>query len=309
MTDADAGHRLRLGCARQADRAGRQRLDGAAALRPRPDAGPARRHATSTARNSRARWPRRGTSCPPPDAAHPLVVVTAAGSITGNSVLQRAHRGPDRRAGVRAAGTRRRTGARGPAGALRPRAASRRGATCASTASEIPADATAVRVVAEDLSLTPGRLDRGHAAAGARTALGAGVRRLDPAGADGLGGRSGVPVPAADAARQRRHRGPEVPHHAGLQRQEAGHRHLAGRPQRRPARHHRPAAAAHRDGDLPVPRLGPGLGFAAQVRHHRRRPARRDRPRAPRPAAGCGHRARSGSSRSGRVTVDPWPTA
>ena len=51
-----------------------------------------------------------------------------------------------------------------------------------------------------------------------------------PAGADGLGGRAGVPVPAADAARQRRDRGAQVPDHTGLHRQDAGHRHLGGRP-------------------------------------------------------------------------------
>ena len=78
------------------------------------------------------------------------------GHHRGQQRAQRAHRRADRRTGVRAAGPRRCAGARGPAGALRPRAASRRGATCASRASQIPADAVAVRVVAEDLSLTPG---------------------------------------------------------------------------------------------------------------------------------------------------------
>ena len=38
------------------------------------------------------------------------------------------------------------------------------------------------------------------------------------------------------------------------------------------------AVAAERDGHLPVAGLGPGLGFAAPLRHHRRGPAREDRP-------------------------------
>ena len=45
--------------------------------------------------------------------------------------------------------------------------------------------------------------------------------------------------------------------------------------ERRPAGHHRPAAAGIGDVDLPVAGLGPGLGIAAPIRHHRRRVARR----------------------------------
>jgi arabinosyltransferase B len=90
-----------------------------------------------------------------PDAAHPLVVVTAAGSITGNSVfnghtegqtvaLEYARPGPD--------------GAPVPAGRVEPYdlgpIPSWRNLRYAR--SDIPADATAVRLVAEDLSLTPG---------------------------------------------------------------------------------------------------------------------------------------------------------
>jgi arabinosyltransferase B len=92
---------------------------------------------------------------PPPDDAHPLVVVTAAGNITGNSVfnghtegqtvaLEYARPGPD--------------GAPVPAGRVEPYdlgpIPSWRNLRYAR--SEIPADATAVRVIAEDLSLTPG---------------------------------------------------------------------------------------------------------------------------------------------------------
>ncbi|HEX7825957.1 MAG TPA: arabinosyltransferase, partial [Mycobacterium sp.] len=92
---------------------------------------------------------------PAPDAAHPLVVVTAAGNITGNSVfnghtegqtvaLEYAKPGPG--------------GALVPAGRVEPYdigpIPSWR--NLRSDRSEIPADATAVRVIAEDLSLTPG---------------------------------------------------------------------------------------------------------------------------------------------------------
>ena len=196
---------------------------------------------------------------PPPDDAHPLVSITAAGTIAGNSVLnghtdgqtvelEYALPGPDGApvAGGRlvpddiavAPSWRNLRFARSPDPRRRGRGSRcRRGSF---------ADA--------------GRLDRRHPAAGARTALASGVRRLPAAGADGLGGGTGVPVPAADAARQRRHRGPEVPDHAGLHRQEAGHRHLAGRPQRRVARHLRSAAAGTRDGDLPVAATGAATG-------------------------------------------------
>ena len=141
-----------------------------------------------------------------------------------------------------------------------------------------------------------GRLDCGHPAAGAGAAVGAGVRRVGTARPDGLGGRDGVPVPAADAARQRRHRDPQVPDHAGLQRQAQGHRHLGGRPQRRPARHQRPAAAGPCDGDVPVQGLGPRLGFAAQVRHDRRgRAAQLD----------LGTATRSGLYSPGHIRIKP----
>jgi arabinosyltransferase B len=92
---------------------------------------------------------------PAPDAAHPLVVVTAAGNVTGNSVfnghtegqtvaLEYARPGPG--------------GALVPAGRVEPYdigpIPSWRNLRY--DRSEIPADATAVRVIAEDLSLTPG---------------------------------------------------------------------------------------------------------------------------------------------------------
>jgi arabinosyltransferase B len=92
---------------------------------------------------------------PRPDDAHPLVVVTAAGTITGDSVfngrsdgqkveLEYARTGPD--------------GAPAPAGRLVPYDVgpipSWRNLRYPRSA--IPSDAVAVRVVAEDLSLTPG---------------------------------------------------------------------------------------------------------------------------------------------------------
>ncbi len=92
---------------------------------------------------------------PKPDDAHPLVVITAAGTITGDSVfngrtdgqkveLEYARPGPD--------------GAPVPAGRVVPfdlgPVPSWRNLRFPRSA--IPADAVAVRVVAEDLSLTPG---------------------------------------------------------------------------------------------------------------------------------------------------------
>ena len=145
-------------------------------------------------------------SCRAPDDAHPLVVITAAGTIAGNSVLnghtdgqtvelEYALPGPD--------------GAPMPAGRLVPDDIAvapswrnlrfarsqdsrrrRRGSRCR-----------------RGPFVDAGRLDRRHPAARARAAIASGVRRLDAAGADGLGGGTGVPVPAADAARQRGDRG------------------------------------------------------------------------------------------------------
>jgi arabinosyltransferase B len=92
---------------------------------------------------------------PPPDSGHPLVVITAAGTISGNSVfnghtqgqtveLEFARRGPD--------------GALVPGGRLVPYdigpIPSWRNLRFAR--SQMPTDAAVVRVVAEDLSLTPG---------------------------------------------------------------------------------------------------------------------------------------------------------
>ncbi|CQD02212.1 cell wall arabinan synthesis protein [Mycolicibacterium conceptionense] len=92
---------------------------------------------------------------PAPDDAHPLVVVTAAGTITGNSIfngrtegqtveLEYGRTGPD--------------GAPVPAGRvvpydLGPNPSWR---NLRFDRSEIPADATYVRVIADDLSLSPG---------------------------------------------------------------------------------------------------------------------------------------------------------
>jgi arabinosyltransferase B len=92
---------------------------------------------------------------PPPDAAHPLVVITAAGTITGHSVfyghtegqpveLEYGRVGPD---GNLVAAGRVAPYDLGPTPSWRNLRFDR---------TEIPADATAVRVVAEDKSLTPG---------------------------------------------------------------------------------------------------------------------------------------------------------
>jgi arabinosyltransferase B len=92
---------------------------------------------------------------PAPDAAHPLVVVTAAGTISGNSILyghmssqtvqlEFARRGPD--------------GALVPAGRLVPYdlGPSPSWRNLRFPRSDIPRDAAAVRVIAEDLSLNAG---------------------------------------------------------------------------------------------------------------------------------------------------------
>ena len=120
---------------------------------------PARVPLAGTYQPGAAQQPSRLTSAwyslPALDPAHPLVVVTAAGSITGNSVfnghtdgqsvqLEFGRTGPD--------------GAPAPAGRLVPYdigpIPSWRNLRF--DRSLMPADATAVRIVAEDLSLTPG---------------------------------------------------------------------------------------------------------------------------------------------------------
>jgi arabinosyltransferase B len=93
---------------------------------------------------------------PPADRGHPLVVVTAAGKIAGNSVL---HHHTDGQTVVLEYG---RAGPNGdvvPAGRLVPDdlygEQPKAWRNLRYPRSEIPADAVAVRVVAEDLSLTP----------------------------------------------------------------------------------------------------------------------------------------------------------
>jgi arabinosyltransferase B len=92
---------------------------------------------------------------PPPDDAHPLVVITAAGTIAGNSVLNGHSDGQTVELEYARPGP---NGAPMPAGRLVPDdlgpAPSWRNLRFAR--SKIPADAVAVRVVAEDRSLTPG---------------------------------------------------------------------------------------------------------------------------------------------------------
>ncbi|MDT5015463.1 MAG: arabinosyltransferase, partial [Mycobacterium sp.] len=92
---------------------------------------------------------------PAPDDAHPLVVVTAAGTITGDSVFNARSEGQKVELEYARPGP---NGAPVPAGSLVPYdlgpIPSWRNLRFAR--SDIPADAVAVRVVAEDLSLTPG---------------------------------------------------------------------------------------------------------------------------------------------------------
>jgi arabinosyltransferase B len=92
---------------------------------------------------------------PGADAAHPLVVVTAAGSISGNSVFNGHTEGQTVELEFAKPGP---GGAPAPAGRVEPYdlgpIPSWRNLRF--DRSQIPADATAVRIVAEDLSLTPG---------------------------------------------------------------------------------------------------------------------------------------------------------
>ncbi len=213
---------------------------------------------------------------PPADDAHPLVVITAAGTISGTSVanaftsgqtveLEYALPGPD--------------GAPAPAGRVSPYdiGPTPSWRNLRYPRAQIPTDAVAVRVVAEDLSLgqgdwiavTPPRVPEVRSV---QEYIGS----EQPVMLDWAVG-PGVPVPATHAACQRGHRSPQVPHFAGLLRQTAEHRHLAGRHQRWSARHLGPVAAGVGDVDLPVQGLGSGLGLAAPLRHHRRGAAGRDR--------------------------------
>ena len=189
---------------------------------------------------------------PPPDDAHPLVVVTAAGTITGNSVfngrtegqtveLEYARPGPD--------------GAPLPAGRLVPYdlgpVPSWRNLRFAR--SQIPADAVAVRVVAEDLSLTQGdwvavtpprvpelRSVQEYVGSDQPVLMDWAVGLAFPCQQPMLHANGVTQIPAFRITpdyNAKRH----------------GHRHLGGRPQRRAARHLRPAVACARDGDVPVP--------------------------------------------------------
>lgn len=93
---------------------------------------------------------------PRPDDGHPLVVVTAAGKIAGNSVL---HRHTDGQTVVLEYGRTAPTGEVVPGGRLVPDdlygEQPKAWRNLRFARDKIPADATAVRVVARDLSLTP----------------------------------------------------------------------------------------------------------------------------------------------------------
>ncbi len=71
----------------EARQPGRQRVDGAAALRPRPRAGSAWRARYVDGPQQQSTLTSAWYQLPRPTTRHPLVVVTAAGTIAGNSVL------------------------------------------------------------------------------------------------------------------------------------------------------------------------------------------------------------------------------
>ena len=185
----------------------RQRLDGAAALRPRPGAGAGRRHATSTAAQQQSKLTSAWYQLPAARRRPP------AGGGHRRGHHHRQQRAQRRAPTARPSNwsTRRRvpTAHRCRPAGSRPYdigpTPSWRNLRFARVADPRRRDRGPGR--RRGSLADAGRLDRRHPAAGARAALGAGVRRLAAAGADGLGGRAGVPVPAADAARQRRHRG------------------------------------------------------------------------------------------------------
>ena len=76
----------------------------------------------STAAQQQSRLASAWYQLPPPDDAHPLVVDHRGGHDHRQQRVQRAHRRPDRRTGVRAPGPGRRTGAGGRLVPVRPRA-------------------------------------------------------------------------------------------------------------------------------------------------------------------------------------------
>jgi arabinosyltransferase B len=92
---------------------------------------------------------------PPPDSAHPLVVITAAGTITGDSVFNGRTEGQKVELEYARPGQ---GGAPIPEGRLVPYDVGPIPSwrNLRFPRSSMPADATAVRIVAEDLSLTPG---------------------------------------------------------------------------------------------------------------------------------------------------------
>ena len=159
---------------------GHQRIDGAAALRPRPGAGPARGHVLAGRTTGEPADLGLVSSCPPPTPRIRWSSSPRRARITGNSVVQRAHR----RARPSSWSTRSPdpTARRCPPAGSSPTTSgpSRRGATCASPASEIPADADRGPRRRRGPVADPGRLGRGDTAAGARAAVGAGVHRFRP---------------------------------------------------------------------------------------------------------------------------------
>ena len=151
---AAAGHRLRLGRADQAVPPG---VNGSTVPLPY-GLNPAQhpwRAASSDGPQQQSRLTSAWYELPPADDGHPLVVVTAAGTISGYSVFNGYTEGQTVELEYGASRARRRAGAGRTAGALRP-GTDPVMAQPAVRPVRIPADAVAVRVVAEDLSLTPG---------------------------------------------------------------------------------------------------------------------------------------------------------
>ena len=162
--------------------------------------------------------------------------------------------------------------------------------------SQIPADATSVRVVAEDMSLTPGdwiavtpprvpelRSVQEYVGSQQPVLMDWAVGLAFPCQQPMLHANGVTEVPKFRI----------TPDYAAKKQDtdtwEDGR-------QRRPARHHRCAAAGPRDGDVPVPRLGPRLGFTAPVRHYRRRqPAQID----------LGTATHSGLWSPGKIRIQP----
>ncbi len=257
-------------------------------LRPGPEAGAAGRDATPRPRNRQSRLASAWYQLPAPDAAHPLVVVTAAGTITGNSVFNGRTEGQTVELEYGAARARR--CALVPAGRVVPYdlgpIPSWRNLRF--DRPQIPADATAVRVIAEDLSLTPGDWIAVTPPRVPELRIRAGVHRLRRSRCCWTGrwawpSRASSRCCTPTASPRSRSSASRPDYNAKKLDTDS----LGGRPQRRPARASPTCCCGARDGHVPVATTGAATGARCASSTPSSTPSPRDRARLPRPAAGC----------------------